>query len=162
MIFVTVGTEKFPFDRLIKIVDKKIEDKSIDDEVFMQIGVSNYEPKKCSWKRFIQFNETVNFIKKARIVIAHGGVGTILLCFTLNKIPLVFPRRKQYGEHLDDHQIKFTKRMEKQGKIFAAYNEVELINEIQNYDFLMRKMTNKDNHREFKKNLVSYLTKLLR
>lgn len=162
MIFITVGVEEYPFDRLIKIVDRKIKDKSINDKVFIQIGTSTYEPKNCSWKRFIKFSEMINFIKKARIIITHGGVGTILLCFELSKIPLAFPRHKQYGELPDDHQVEFMRRMEKEGKVIAVYNEVELINKIQNYDSLMRKMINKmTNNREFKEDLVSYLTKLL-
>lgn len=161
MIFVTVGTEKFPFDRLIRIIDIAVKDKSFSDEVFMQIGTSSYKPKNCSWKRFIEFNEMIDFIKKAKITITHAGVGTLLLSLTLNKIPLLFPRRKQYAEHLDDHQIEFTEKIEKEGKVIAAYNELDLISKIQNYDSLMRKITNMDSDRKFKEDLVNYLTKLL-
>lgn len=161
MIFVTVGTEKFPFDRLIKIVDTAIKDRSFSDEVFMQIATSGYKPKNCPWKRFIEFNEMIDFIKKARITITHAGVGTLLLSLTLNKIPLLFPRDKKYDEHLDDHQIELAETMEQEGRVLVAYDQKELLNKIQNYDSLMRQMTNMDNNRKFKEDLVSYLTKLL-
>ena len=162
MIFVTVGTENFPFDRLIRAVDSGVRDKSLSDEVFMQIGTSTYKPKNCCWKRFMEFNEMVDFIKKARITITHAGIGTILLCSTLSKVSLVFPRRRRYAEHVDDHQIKFAKRMEKEGEILAAYNEVELVDKIQKYDFLIRKTGIVDNNSRSEEDLVSYLARLLK
>ena len=39
MIFVTVGTEKFPFDRLIRAIDKGLERGGINDRVFAGIVV---------------------------------------------------------------------------------------------------------------------------
>ena len=45
MIFVIVGSQKFPFDRLIREVDRLKETGVIADEVVAQIGVSTYEPK---------------------------------------------------------------------------------------------------------------------
>jgi len=161
MIFVTVGTENFPFDRLIRTVDRGIKDKSFSDQVFMQIGGSTYEPKNCSWKRFVEFGIIIDLIRKARIIITHAGTGSVLLCLTLNKIPLVFPRYHKYGEHLDDHQIAFTKRMEQEGKVLAAYDEIELVNKIQNYDSLIREINVVDNNTRHKEGLASYLAKLL-
>ena len=33
-IFVTVGSRKYPFDRLFKKLDELIDEKKIDDEIF--------------------------------------------------------------------------------------------------------------------------------
>ena len=40
MIFVTVGSQKFPFDRLIKKVDEMIRENLIEEEVIIQTGTS--------------------------------------------------------------------------------------------------------------------------
>lgn len=160
MIFVTVGTENFPFDRFVRAVDRGIKDKSFRDEVFMQIGASTYKPKNCSWKRFIEFGIMIDLIKKARIIITHAGAGSTLLCLTLNKIPLIFPRYHKYGEHIDDHQIEFTKRMEAEGKILAAYDGAELIKKIKHYDLLSSQLRTKNNF-QLKGDLASHLRNLL-
>lgn len=44
MIFVSVGTQKFPLDRLFKEIDSLIEQGLINEPVFAQIGTSNYIP----------------------------------------------------------------------------------------------------------------------
>ena len=45
MIFVTVGTHEQPFNRLIEEIDKLKGDGIIKEEVIIQKGFSNYEPK---------------------------------------------------------------------------------------------------------------------
>ena len=44
MIFVTVGTQKFPFNRLLKKVDQLARDGVITEEVFIQTGNGDYIP----------------------------------------------------------------------------------------------------------------------
>ena len=43
MIFITLGSQKFQFNRLLRAVDELIEKGVIDDTVFAQIGYSDYE-----------------------------------------------------------------------------------------------------------------------
>lgn len=160
MIFVTVGTEDFPFDRLVRIADRGIKYKSLNDRIFVQIGTSTYEPKNCSWKRFMEFGIMIRLIRKARMVITHGGAGSILMCLALNKIPLVFPRYHKYGEHLDDHQVEFTKRMETEGKILAVYDEAELIDRVEHYDLLSSKLRTNSNS-QLEGDLAGHLRELL-
>ena len=51
MIFVTVGTHEQPFNRLIQKIDELVRDGEIEDDVFMQIGYSTYEPKYTKWEK---------------------------------------------------------------------------------------------------------------
>ena len=46
MIFVTLGSQKFQFNRLLKAVDEL----DTDDEIFAQIGYSNYKPQNYAYK----------------------------------------------------------------------------------------------------------------
>ena len=50
MIFVTTGSQKFQFNRLLQKIDLLIEEGMIREEVFAQIGVSDYQkasPGSC-------------------------------------------------------------------------------------------------------------------
>ena len=78
MIFITLGSQKFQFNRLIKAIDELIEKKRIQDEVFAQIGYSDYEPKNYNYKHFLDRAEFSAVIQRADIVITHGGTGAII------------------------------------------------------------------------------------
>ncbi|MEC1526010.1 glycosyltransferase, partial [Neobacillus niacini] len=78
MIFVTVGTQNFPFVILFNEIEKLIEKKIIIEEVIMQVGKSNFESKYLETYDFIE-NEKVNkLIEKSSFVITHAGTGSII------------------------------------------------------------------------------------
>lgn len=160
MIFVTVGLEKFPFDRLFYFIDDSIREGAINDEVISQIGSSRYRPKSFNYYKFLPFQEMVNFIQKAEIVISHGGVGSVLLCLNSGKIPIVFPRFKKYGEHLDNHQLEFSEKMKNQQKVITAYNKQQLTDKIKHHSELVRKLQDA-NIKSSKNDLIFFLKKSL-
>jgi len=155
MIFVTVGQEKYPFDRLIKVIDQAVRDKVIDNNVFAQIGNCQYKPKMFPFERMISFDQMVEQIKKATVIVAHAGIGSTLLCASLGKPPILFPRNFSLGEHLDDHQLEFAKKIESCNKVIVAYNAEQLIYDINNYPRLNHEKSafNSEN----KSKLVNYL-----
>ena len=59
MIFVTVGTHEQQFNRLVKKIDELKRENVIQEEVFIQIGFSDYEPKYCEWKKLIPYEEMI-------------------------------------------------------------------------------------------------------
>ena len=69
MIFVTVGTHEQQFNRLIKKIDQLKKDGKIKDEIFIQTGFSDYVPENCSWKKFLSYEEMIQKIKDAKIVV---------------------------------------------------------------------------------------------
>lgn len=148
MIFVTVGTHEQPFDRLLRKIDELVEDEIISGEVFAQIGYSSYIPKRFKYERLLAFKEMNNFAKEARIFITHGGPGSIILALSYGKIPIVVPRQKKYGEHVDDHQILFTKRLEEKKKIIVVYEMQNLAERIVNYNSIVQKMVIPQNYQE--------------
>ncbi len=78
MIFVTVGTHEQPFDRLVKAVDELKRDGVITEDVVMQTGFSTYEPKYCQWSKLLPYQQMINNVEDARIVITHGGARDII------------------------------------------------------------------------------------
>ncbi len=139
-IFVAVGFENFPFDRLIRVIDEGVQKGVIPPPVLMQIGHSNYKPRFCPWQRFLSFDQFFSNLKKADILVSHAGVGTTLLAFSLGKVPILFPRQAKYREHVDDHQREFAQKMVEQKKILAAEEGPELLRLIQDYDALVPRL----------------------
>lgn len=136
MIFVTVGTHEQGLDRLLIELDNLIEKGSINEEIFAQIGYSSYEPKHYQYKKMIGYDEMDSYVQRARIVITHGGPGSIFHPLQYGKIPIVVPRNPEFNEHVDDHQILFTKRLEDNSKVIGVYNIKELNECIKNYEKL--------------------------
>ena len=128
MIFIILGSTHFIFDRLPKEVDSLVGNKKISDSVFIQLGSCKYEPIHCKWKRFLSFDEMFKKIEKAKLVIAHAGAGTALLCLQLGKRPILVPRKKQIKEAVDDHQIIFAEKMEKLGYADVVFDMSDLEN----------------------------------
>lgn len=156
MIFVTVGTHEQPFDRLLKCIDKMIEDGKIKEEVICQKGFTDYEPQNYEAKKLIPYEEMQENIKKARIVVTHGGPASFLDPLKYGKIPVVVPRKKDFNEHVNNHQLEFSREVEKRMKnIIVAETDDDIINAIINYDNLIKKMNSKNssNNEMFCKNL---------
>ena len=123
MIFVTVGTHEQPFNRLIQYIDELKRDSEIDEEVFIQTGYSTYEPKYCQWSKMISYNEMLKKVEEARIVITHGGPASFIMPLQIGKIPIVVPRKQEYGEHINNHQVEFTRKIAKiKGNIIIVEN----------------------------------------
>ena len=57
MIFLTVGSQKFQFNRLLKKIDNLVEIGIIQEEVIAQIGYSDYIPKNFKYKQFMDRDE---------------------------------------------------------------------------------------------------------
>lgn len=140
MIFVTVGTHEQGFERLLKKIDCLVEEGIVQDEVFIQSGYTEYAPKYCEYEKMLSSDDMNKYVQKSHIVITHGGPGSIMIPFSYGKIPIVVPRQHDFGEHVDNHQVKFTKKLEEMKKVIAIYDIDELSNVIENYDMYCQKL----------------------
>ncbi len=140
MIFVTVGTDQHPFDRLVKEIDLLREKGIIEEKVFIQRGSSRFTPKFCKYSDFLPYDQMIEKMKEARIVITHGGPGSIMPVVHYGKVPIVLSRQKKFGEAVDDHQVSFTKRLEEKKQIISAYKAEELEEKIKNYNAIVQRM----------------------
>ncbi|EKQ56656.1 MULTISPECIES: glycosyltransferase [unclassified Clostridium] len=144
MIFVTVGTHEQGMDRLFIKLDKLIESGHIKEEVFAQNGYSDYVPKNYQCKKMIGYDEMDEWIKASDIIITHGGPGSIFHPLQYNKTPIVVPRNPEFDEHVDDHQILFTKRLEENSKVIGVYDIEDLDGILSNYKELSNKCNSHD------------------
>jgi UDP-N-acetylglucosamine transferase subunit ALG13 len=122
MILVTVGT--LPFTRLVRKMDELAA--QIEEQVLMQIADDSYLPTNADYFDFRGYAEMQKACKQARLVVCHGGVGSILTAIEGGAIVVAVPRRREYGEAVDDHQQEIVKLLAEEGKIIAAEDLVEL------------------------------------
>lgn len=128
MIFVTVGTHEQQFNRLVKAVDDLVADGTIKEEVIIQKGFSDYEPKHCKSYKLIGYKDMQKYYDEARIIITHGGPASFMDALKRGKTPIVMPRLKKYGEHVNDHQDYFCREVEKRMRsIVVADNRNSLV-----------------------------------
>jgi len=146
VIFVTVGTHEQSFDRLVRKVDEMKKNGIIKEDVFIQIGYSKYIPQYCKYAKIISYVKIMEKIQEAKIVITHGGPGSIMPVLYKGKIPIVVPRQKKYDEHIDDHQVFFTRKFEEKGKILTVYNIEELEGKLKNYEKIVSQL--KETHKK--------------
>jgi UDP-N-acetylglucosamine transferase subunit ALG13 len=124
LIFVTLGTDHHPFDRLVRWVDGWLADGGSERaRCLVQIGRSQVRPQLAEAVDFLAYSEMESAVRDATAVVTHGGPGSIALALSLGKRPLVVPRRRSLGEHVDDHQIVFTRRIASEGTIELAEDE---------------------------------------
>lgn len=126
MIFVTLGSQKFQFNRLLEAIDGLIEKGVIADEVFAQIGHSDYRPKSYKYKEFLDRDEFAGWEIRCDILITHGGTGAIIGAVKKGKKVIAVPRLARYGEHVDDHQIELIKQFSNQNLICGLNDCSEL------------------------------------
>ncbi len=141
MIFATVGTHEQPFDRLLEEIDRLKETGIILEDVIIQTGYSTYEPRYCEWHKLLPYDNMVKNVEHARIVITHGGPASFIMPLQIGKIPVVVPRQYEFHEHVNNHQVEFTKAVkERYGNIIPVYNITELADVIVRYDSIISSM----------------------
>jgi UDP-N-acetylglucosamine transferase subunit ALG13 len=111
MIIATLGTHPAPMDRLISALDEMEQE---NEDIFIQAASFNLLPKKAKILPIMGFEEYKAHLEMADFIICHGAAATIhSIVESIGKTPLVVPRRQRYGEHVDDHQVKFAEFMTK-------------------------------------------------
>ncbi len=165
MIFVTVGTHEQPFDRLVKAVDKLKETGVIDqeEEVVIQTGYSAYEPKFCKWSKLIPYRQMEEYIDNARIIITHGGPASFIAPLQRGKTPIVVPRQKKYGEHVNDHQVDFARNVVRRMGTIISVEDIDTLGDIiKNYDQIVADMGHGmiSNNAKFNEELERLITEL--
>lgn len=127
MIFVTLGTQKFPFDRLIKMVDQLVCQGVISEEVIMQTGTSQYQPLYCQSAAYYDEATFHKLIEQSHVVIAHAGVGTIMSVLQAGKKLIVIPRDERYQEHVDHHQYQIARQFTQKHYLMMAEDQAGLV-----------------------------------
>lgn len=138
MIFVTVGSQKFQFNRLLIELDRLVEEKKIIEDIFAQTGYSNYMPKNYKYKSFLDRAEFSKIMSECDKVITHGGTGAIITAVKQGKKVIAVPRLKVFQEHVDDHQLQIVNQFKEMGFIDYVEDISKMetaINNVENMEF---------------------------
>lgn len=98
-----------PFERLVRAVDDWAYANPSQD-VFIQIGDTEYEPQHAPFARIIPMTEYRQRLRDCTLFVAHVGMGSILQTLEDRKQALMLPRHQKWGEHTTDHQIYTAER----------------------------------------------------
>ena len=126
MIFVSTGSRKFQFNRLLQTLDELVEQGVIKDDVFAQIAESTYLPKHYQYTRYLSPEEFSKYQNEAYLIISHAGTGALISALKKGKQVIAVPRLAKYKEHSDDHQIQISGVLAEEGYLRQVLDMNEL------------------------------------
>ena len=137
-LFVPLGTQKFPFNRLVKALNSLVENGFYrPEEIVMQAAVYEEMPLFTHYL-LIPADQFNDLMQKAEVIVTHSGVNSIISCMKLKKPLVIVPRLKQYGEHVDDHQLEIAHMMKEKYDVVVAEdleNLEDCINEARTHEY---------------------------
>ncbi len=119
MVLVLLGTQNLSFKRLLDAIQFQIDKGHIKEKVIVQAGSTQYQSKNMEIFTLIPMEELSNLIKKADLIITHGGVGSIMEGIKHHQKIIAVPRLKKYKEHVNDHQLQIVKEFSNLGYLLA-------------------------------------------
>lgn len=138
LIYVTVGTAEFQFNRLFRVLDELCDEGILNgDNILAQVGKSDYKPRNYKSFDLLDNDTYKEIVQKANVIITHSGTGSIISGLRYKKKIIVFPRIKEFGEHVDNHQVELCNVFSISGYILPAHNKEELIqcfNKLDNFE----------------------------
>jgi len=119
MMFVSCGTEKFPFNRLARITSE-YANMHPECKILFQARTIDFVPDASNVEviemlPFHKFQETLTTCEK---YVCHAGIGSILSGLMNGIKPIVMARLSRFSEHTDDHQMQIVARLLEMDKIF--------------------------------------------
>lgn len=118
MIFVTVGTQ-LPFDRLVGAVDAWAG-RTPGQTVIAQTGSGRADYAHLVCKPTLDQTGFRATLEAADVIVAHAGMGSILMAAEAGKPIVIMPRRADLGEHRNDHQRDTAARMASLSNVHVA------------------------------------------
>jgi UDP-N-acetylglucosamine--N-acetylmuramyl-(pentapeptide) pyrophosphoryl-undecaprenol N-acetylglucosamine transferase len=116
-IVVTLGTHhKYTFPRLLNHLTKVLPSSA---EILWQVGSTTIPDMPPGAREHVPFTELQAAMTKADVIITHAGVGSALTAMQAGKRAIYVPRRKEFGEHVDDHQVAMARELDARDLVFA-------------------------------------------
>ncbi len=123
-VLVTVGTDHHRFDRLVHWCDSWAAAHP-EVDVFVQHGTAD-APRHAVGSAYIDPLDLADRRASATAVVTHGGLSSIMESRAAGFLPVVVARDPAAGEHVDDHQQRFTAHQAAEGRILLVATAEEL------------------------------------
>ncbi|WHQ52976.1 glycosyl transferase (plasmid) [Lactiplantibacillus plantarum] len=123
-IFVTVATHEQSFTRLMKQIELAAKDNP-QDEFYVQYGYSVVpKGKNIHCEKFMTYSHMKEMYQKCDCVVMHAGPASMFDALNAKITPIIVPRYHDLNEHVNNHQVEFTKFLEsKDFPIIAVYQD---------------------------------------
>ncbi len=92
-------------------LDRLIAQGRLRDTVAVQAAAINQAPRGATLLPVLPTRQFHDLIEEADVVISHAGPGTLVEIRSTGRVPVVVPRSPQFGEHVDDHQLRYASRL---------------------------------------------------
>ncbi len=123
MIFVATGTQ-LAFPRLIGAMDAMARD--LDEPVIAQVGPDTEPRLHIETHARLHPARFEELFGTARVIVAHAGVGSILLAKRMRRPLIIVPRRLDLNEHRNDHQLATAREVEGTPGVRVAWDIADL------------------------------------
>ena len=124
LVFVTVGTDHHRFERLIDSI-AKWNARNPGIRIVVQHGNAHaIDGVECS--AFLAPERFHELLATASAVVCPGGPGAIMETRAAGLRPIVMPRRGDLGEHVDNHQLAFSRFLADHDLITLAEQDADL------------------------------------
>lgn len=128
-VLVAVGTDKHPFDRLVDWLRQWHGEVAGTVVLTVQHGHTRADDLSGAVP-FLGHAELQTAMAQADLVVCHGGPATILEARRHGHLPIVVPRDPTHGEHVDDHQLLFARRLGAAGLVALCESRQELLDSL--------------------------------
>ena len=125
---VSLGTDYHTFDRLLRWVKAYLAENP-QVRCLVQHGHTSPVEGADHVKR-LPAGTLKRLYAKAQVVLVQGGPGSIQDARATGAIPLVVPRRVEFDEVVDNHQVPFVTMMEKQGGAVIVESRADLFDKL--------------------------------
>lgn len=110
---VSLGTsEKYTFRRM---VDRLVKVLPHDAEVLWQTGCTDVSDLPIEGRQRVPQAEMEAAMRSADVVVSHAGTGVTVSALRNSKFPVLLPRRPEFDEHVDDHQLQIAGEIDRLG-----------------------------------------------
>lgn len=133
LLFATVGAT-LPFERLTRLIIDAKRAGLIPERIVLQTGEL---PAPLPPVEGIEMHETLEFseiqalLRRADIVVCHGGTGSIITALRQACRTIVVPRSFDLGESYDHHQSEITDTFVERGLAVQASNDADFAQALQ-------------------------------
>jgi UDP-N-acetylglucosamine transferase subunit ALG13 len=126
LVLVTVGTDHHPFGRIVDWASDYVASKPAQSVEFVCQHGTAAPPVVGRHDAFVDHESLQGLMRRATAVVCHGGPSTMLESLRLGRMPIVVPRRQQWGEAVDDHQLEFSRFLLSCHQVVVAETEAQL------------------------------------
>lgn len=106
------SSSSYGFRRMIEEMVKIVPP---DTEVLWQTGSTDVTGIAIDARPAVPEHELAEAARRADVVVTHAGVGLSLLALSSGRCPILVPRRRHLGEHVDDHQVEVASMLVSRG-----------------------------------------------